>query len=105
VTVADSLTHASAGRSGVPIGAPAGSTGNQKGRPRTRIAIWLARRTISPMALTRRGPRTFAVIGGKGRYTGAKGDGTWEAHGTPIVGANSDTNSISYVDTVANIKK
>jgi hypothetical protein len=48
---------------------------------------------------------TFAVIGGKGRYTGAKGDGTWEAHGTPIVGANSDTNSISYVDIVANIKK
>ena len=47
----------------------------------------------------------FTVIGGKGQYAGAKGDGTWEAHGTPIVGVNSDTNSISYVDAVANIKK
>jgi hypothetical protein len=47
----------------------------------------------------------FTAIGGKGRFAGAKGDGTWEAHGTPIVGANSDTNSIAYVDAVTNIKK
>jgi hypothetical protein len=48
---------------------------------------------------------TFIVIGGKGRYAGAKGDGTWEANGAPIVTPNADTNSIAYVDSVVNIKK
>jgi hypothetical protein len=47
----------------------------------------------------------FTVAGGKGRYAGAKGDGPWESHGTPLVAANSDTNSINYVDAVINIKK
>jgi hypothetical protein len=48
---------------------------------------------------------TFIVIGGKGRYAGAKGDGTWEASGAPIITPNADTNSIAYVDSVVNIKK
>jgi hypothetical protein len=47
---------------------------------------------------------TFVVIGGKGRYTGAKGDGTWEANGPPIITNSADTNSIAYVDSVVNIK-
>jgi hypothetical protein len=43
---------------------------------------------------------TFAVIGGKGRYEGAKGDGTWEGDGTRVGPA-----TISYIDNVVNIKK
>jgi hypothetical protein len=47
----------------------------------------------------------FTVAGGKGRYDEAKGDGPWESNGTPLVAANSDANSINYVDAVINIKK
>jgi hypothetical protein len=43
---------------------------------------------------------TFIVIGGKGRYAGAQGDGTWEGDGTP-----PGTDAISYIDNVINIKK
>jgi hypothetical protein len=43
---------------------------------------------------------TFTVIGGKGRYEGAKGDGTWEGDGTQVGPA-----TISYIDNVINIKK
>jgi hypothetical protein len=43
---------------------------------------------------------TFTVIGGKGRYEGAKGDGTWEGDGT-----RSGPAAISYIDNVVNIKK
>jgi hypothetical protein len=39
------------------------------------------------------------VIGGKGRYAGAKGEGTYEGAGT------TGAESISYVDNVINIKK
>ena len=48
--------------------------------------------------IPRRG--TFTVIGGKGRYEGAKGDGTWEGDGTRV-----GTATISYIDNVVNIKK
>ena len=43
---------------------------------------------------------TATVLGGKGRYEGAKGDGTWKGDGTRIGLA-----TISYVDNVINIKK
>jgi hypothetical protein len=43
---------------------------------------------------------TFTVIGGKGRYEGAKGDGTWEGDGT-----RSGPAAIIYIDNVVNIKK
>jgi hypothetical protein len=43
---------------------------------------------------------TFTVVGGKGRYEGAKGDGTWEGDGTQVGPA-----TISYIDNVINIKK
>jgi hypothetical protein len=42
---------------------------------------------------------TATVIGGKGRYVGAKGDGAWEGAGT------TGAEGISYVDNVINIKK
>jgi hypothetical protein len=48
----------------------------------------------------------FIVIGGKGRFAGAKGEGTWDTNATTVVakpGANTD--SINYVDSVINIKK
>jgi hypothetical protein len=49
---------------------------------------------------------TFIVVGGKDRFAAAKGDGTWEARGTPFVGvANPDANAIAYVDAIVNIKK
>lgn len=49
-----------------------------------------------------RSPRggTFTVIGGKGRYEGAKGDGTWDGDGT-----RSGPAAIVYIDGVVNIKK
>jgi hypothetical protein len=45
---------------------------------------------------------TFSVIGGKGRYAGAKGDGTWEGDGALVT---AGTDAVSYVDGVLNIKK
>jgi hypothetical protein len=44
---------------------------------------------------------TFTVIGGKGRYAGAQGDGTWEGDGALITGADG----VNYIDSVVNIKK
>jgi hypothetical protein len=43
---------------------------------------------------------TYIVVGGKGRYAGAKGDGTWEGDGAPI-----GPDAITYIDNVVNIKK
>jgi hypothetical protein len=43
------------------------------------------------------------VIGGKGRYEGAKGDGTYESNGPVLLTPSSD--AIAYVDNVVNIKK
>ena len=44
---------------------------------------------------------TATVIGGKGRYEGAEGEGTWEGAriGSPAAGA------IGYIDNVFNIRK
>jgi hypothetical protein len=42
----------------------------------------------------------FTVIGGKGRYEGAKGDGTWAGDGT-----RSGPAAIVYIDGVVNITK
>jgi hypothetical protein len=44
---------------------------------------------------------TFVVTGGKGRYAGAKGDGTWDG-GLSQPGTDA---SVFYIDVVANIKK
>jgi hypothetical protein len=44
---------------------------------------------------------TFTVIGGKGRYAGAQGDGTWEGDGALVAG----TDAVNYIDSVINIKK
>jgi hypothetical protein len=49
--------------------------------------------------LTEKG--TMIVIGGKGRYAGAKGDGTWEL--PEQVGTGADV--IQILDNVINIKK
>jgi hypothetical protein len=46
------------------------------------------------------GKGTAIVIGGKGRYAGAKGEGTYE--GEAIGGA---PDGIGYIDNVINIKK
>jgi len=49
---------------------------------------------------------TFIVTGGKGRYAGATGDGTWEGEATQAVAvASQPSESITYVDNVINIKK
>jgi hypothetical protein len=49
---------------------------------------------------------TFIVVGGKGRYAGAKGDGTWEGEATQSVAtAGQPSESIAYIDSVINIKK
>jgi hypothetical protein len=42
---------------------------------------------------------TATVIGGKGRYAGAKGDGTWEGEET------RGADVMEYIDNVINIKK
>jgi hypothetical protein len=47
------------------------------------------------------GGGTLVVTGGKGRFVGAKGDGTYESHVVPTMG----TDYVGYVDDVANIKK
>jgi hypothetical protein len=44
---------------------------------------------------------TFIVTGGKGRYAGAKGDGTWDG-GLSQPGTDA---AVFYIDVVANIKK
>jgi hypothetical protein len=54
---------------------------------------------FSPKGLTEKG--TAIVIGGKGRYAGATGEGTWELPGQ--VGSGADV--IQDIDNVTNIKK
>jgi hypothetical protein len=44
---------------------------------------------------------TFTVIGGKGRYVGAKGDGTWQGDGSLV----ENPDYLAYIDGVLNIKK
>jgi hypothetical protein len=46
---------------------------------------------------------TAIVIGGKGRYAGAKGDATWETHQNQSVTLPGD--SMAYYDNVINLKK
>jgi hypothetical protein len=46
------------------------------------------------------GKGTAIVVGGKGRYEGAKGEGTYEGEGT-----GSALDFIGYIDNVINIKK
>jgi hypothetical protein len=49
---------------------------------------------------------TFTVISGKGRYAGAKGDGTYEGMQTSgAAGAAAGSEILSALDFVANIKK
>jgi hypothetical protein len=48
------------------------------------------------------GGDTLLVTGGKGRFVGAKGDGTWETH-VPTIPFGAEY--VGYVDDVANIKK
>jgi hypothetical protein len=49
---------------------------------------------------------TSTLIGGKGRYVGAKGDATWEGEQTQAAAtAAQPGEAIAYVDGVANIKK
>ena len=49
---------------------------------------------------------TSTVIGGKGRYAGAKGDATWEGEQTQASAtATQPGEAIAYVDAVVNIKK
>jgi hypothetical protein len=45
---------------------------------------------------------TLAVIGGKGRYAGAQGDGTYAGEGT---GPAANGEAMQYIDSVINIKK
>jgi hypothetical protein len=66
--------------------------------------LWLTY-TGENKVMTPGGPATKAkgtaiVIGGKGRYAGAKGDGTYEGEAT---GGAPD--GIQYIDNVINIKK
>jgi hypothetical protein len=45
---------------------------------------------------------TFTVIGGKGRYAGAKGEGTYTGEGT---GPAANGEAMQYIDNLINIKK
>jgi hypothetical protein len=58
--------------------------------------------TITNAAGMKNSPRngTYIVVGGKGRYAGAKGDGTWDGNGN-----SAGPEQISYIDNVINIKK
>jgi hypothetical protein len=58
--------------------------------------------TVTNAAGMKNSPRngTMIVIGGKGRYAGAKGDGTWDGNGN-----SAGPEQITYIDVVVNIKK
>jgi hypothetical protein len=58
-------------------------------------AVWLKYTGIGNPSVLK---GTATVIGGKGRYAGAKGDGTWE-------GEPAGAEGIGYIDNVINIKK
>src|SRR5258708_1676127 len=59
---------------------------------------WTGTLKFSPKGLTEKG--SMIVIGGKGRYAGAKGDGTWEEE---QIGSGADV--IQYIGNVVNIKQ
>jgi hypothetical protein len=67
-------------------------------------ALWLtftgASKFLAPGKLESKG--TAIVIGGKGRYAGAKGEGTYEGLSTPA--AVTGDQPIGYIDNVINIK-
>jgi hypothetical protein len=49
---------------------------------------------------------TLIVTGGKGRYAGATGDGTWEGEATQSQATVAQpSESIAYVDNVINVKR
>jgi hypothetical protein len=66
--------------------------------------LWLTytgeNKNIAPGKPATKAKGTATVIGGKGRYAGAKGDGTYEGEAT---GGAPD--GIGYIDNVINIKK
>jgi hypothetical protein len=68
-------------------------------------ALWLkfagTSKLLAPGKFENKG--TAIVIGGKGRYEGAKGEGTWEGISTQAAVANDP--AIGYIDNVINIKK
>jgi hypothetical protein len=68
-------------------------------------ALWLkftgATKFIAPGKTESKG--TAIVIGGKGRYAGAKGEGTYEGQSTAA--AVTGDPPIGYIDNVINIKK
>ena len=68
-------------------------------------ALWLtytgATKVLAPGKSESKG--TSIVIGGKGRYAGAKGDGTFE--GQAVQAAVTGDPPIGYIDNVINIKK
>jgi hypothetical protein len=60
----------------------------------------VGRRTKSHLPRKNVGKGTAIVIGGKGRYAGAKGEGTFEGEMV-----NPGPEGIQYIDNVTNIKK
>lgn len=44
---------------------------------------------------------TFTITGGKGRYAGATGDGTWNGDGNFA----GDPDALAYIDVILNVKK
>jgi hypothetical protein len=68
-------------------------------------ALWLtftgASKVIAPGKVESKG--TAIVIGGKGRYAGAKGDGTYEGQSTQAAVTSDPV--IGYIDNVINIKQ
>jgi hypothetical protein len=68
-------------------------------------ALWLkytgTSKLLAPGKFENKG--TAIVIGGKGRYEGAKGEGTWE--GISTQGAVANDSAVGYIDNVINIKK
>jgi hypothetical protein len=68
-------------------------------------ALWLkftgTSKLLAPGKFENKG--NSIVIGGKGRYEGAKGEGTWEGISTQAAVASDP--AIGYIDNVVNIKK
>jgi hypothetical protein len=66
-------------------------------------ALWMKYTGTTAYSPKNQQKGTAIVIGGKGRYEGAKGEGTWE--GITTQPAATSDGAIQYVDSVINIKK
>jgi hypothetical protein len=83
----------------LPVGGTANGYGSVTFADGSELWVkWSGTIKIEKGSMTERG--TAIVIGGKGRYADAKGDGTWEEN---TIGTEAD--AIQIIDNVVNIQK